>query len=163
MLNNAYLSEKLKNLTETKIDSDENEERLAKAINFLRSKEEAYTKLEEAISSLNKDLNKSKVKFPWDDDTFKKELLDKIDQLKETLQNLDKDIIFFKQKQVIAFVNLTSPELIDKLERVAEELDSLIENLELGLKFHKQFNKLEQGFKEYSKKAKKINLSKKLV
>ncbi len=122
---------------------------------LLDHKEEYYTEWEDAISSLRKTITESKLQPFWKDENFKRDLQENINKLKDSLKLIDDDIASFKDEPLASVTNHLSPELIEKIENVAEELDSIIEDFELGLKFHKQLIKLEKGFKEYPKKAKK--------
>ena len=85
-----------------------------------------------------------------------------LDFMKPLLNDFDMIIYNIKSRDVMVSLEKSiSPGLINRLEDISDELDNLIENFELGLKFQKQFSELEPKFKEYSKIAKEVDLKKK--
>lgn len=83
--------------------------------------------------------------------------------IKALLNHLDMMTYNIKSRAVMASLEKSlSPGLIRRLDDIADELDNLIENFELGLKFQKQFSELEPKFREYGKRAREVNPKKKL-
>jgi hypothetical protein len=67
-----------------------------------------------------------------------------------------------KSESFVFIVNQIAPRLIMKLESVTEKLEDIVENINLSLKFQKEFSKIVPLALEYAKKASTTDLDEKI-
>lgn len=158
----SSVEDRVKHLTEKRKENKDSVEKLYNSIEEYFKWLEDYSDDAEIIISVIKSLlNSPNNLISEKEDRHAAEKL--LSFFKELLNDCDMRIYEIKSRD--AMVNLEkslSPGLIQRLEDIADELDNLIENFELGLKYQKQFRELGPKFKEYGKKAKEVDLKKKL-
>ncbi|MDA2921338.1 hypothetical protein MYX76_17905 [Desulfobacterota bacterium AH_259_B03_O07] len=100
--------------------------------------------------------------FKRDNEISDEDLVEIAKAAKTLMNKFENELNSIKKDDNYNFiVNHISPKLIMKLESVIENLDDMHENIDLSLKFQKEFDEIVPLALEYGKKAPTIDVNKK--